>query len=90
MIFELGGLVQNRNRGGKTKTELNLTSLWSKAAHFNDTLQATAGPETEGSQLDSRRNRKTSALKKLHMKSDLMIEDRGLAGGKVRTKPAVS
>lgn len=78
--FELGRLAQNRNRGSKTKIELNLMSLWPRAAHFNDTLQAIAGGETEGSRTAGI-NRKTSALKKLHVKSDPVIEDRESQSG---------
>ena len=77
---ELGRLVQNRNRGGKTKIELNLMSLRPRTAHFNDTLQAIAGGETEGSRTAGI-NRKTSALKKLHVKSDPVIEDRESQSG---------
>lgn len=80
LSFELGRLVHNRNRGSKTKIELNLMSLWPRAAHFNDTLQATAGGETEGSRTAGI-NRKTSALEKLHVKSDPVIEDRESQSG---------
>ena len=40
--------VQNRNRGGKIQIELNLVSLWLRAAHFNDACQAVVGGAGEG------------------------------------------
>ena len=43
LIFVSGRFVQNRNRGGKIHIELNLVSLWLRAAHFNDRCQAIVG-----------------------------------------------
>lgn len=51
LLFVSGRFVQNRNRGGKIQIELNLVSLWLRAAHFNDTCQAIVGGGGEGERL---------------------------------------